>query len=234
MTETTSTPPELSLLIVDDHRIFAEALSLRLRRESNVGSVWLAHCLDEAGRLAARNHPDVVVLDYDLGGEIGTDLIPSLRDLPNPPQVVMLSASDDTDHVVDALARGASAWVLKDASAENLLLAASEAVHGHMYLYPTTVRPVVELLLTRARGKADATFLDVLSQRQHDVLMCLVAGMTRAETAEQLFITTHTVRTHVQHLLRAAEVHSTLALVARARELGVTGLDVPTPHGSSP
>lgn len=233
MSAAASTPREISLLIVDDHRIFAEALSLRMRREAGVGTVTLAYCLDDARALAARVRPDVVVLDYDLDGELGTDLIPCLRDLPHPPQIVMLSATDAADHVVDAIALGASAWVLKEGSADDLLLAASEVLNGHMYLSPTTVRPVIERLLTRVREHDQPTFLDELSKRQREVLQCLAAGMTRAETAQHMFITTNTVRTHVQHLLRAAGVHSTLALVARARELGVSGLEVSNPGSLS-
>lgn len=222
---------EISLLLVDDHRIFAETLSMRIRREACIGDIALAHSLDDARSLAARVNPDVVILDYDLDGEVGTDLIPSLRDLPHPPQVVILSASGATDHVLDAIALGASAWVLKEAPTEDLLLAATEVLLGHMYLSPAMLRPVIEQLISRDREQHQATFLDNLSQRQREVLRCLVSGMTRAETAQTLFITTNTVRTHVQHLLRAADTHSTLALVARARELGVTGLET-TAQGS--
>lgn len=197
-----------------------------MRRETSVGTVTLAHCLNDARSLAEQRKPDVVVLDYDLNGELGTELIPDLRRLPHAPPIVILSASSVASQIVDAIALGASAWVLKDEPVKNLLLAATEVLDGHIYLSPTLVRPVVEQLLTRTQERHQPTFLDELSQRQREVLQCLVSGMTRAETAQHLFITTNTVRTHVQHLLRCAGAHSTLALVARARQLGVSGLEV--------
>lgn len=113
------------------------------------------------------------------------------------------------------------------------MLATNEVLNGRMYLFPTTVRPVVERLLSRARSQRRPSFVDELSERQLQVLRCLVGGMSRSETGDRLFITANTVRTHVQHLLKLADVHSTLALVARARALGVRGIDDPSPLSGS-
>ncbi|MGZ4536411.1 MAG: response regulator transcription factor, partial [Nocardioidaceae bacterium] len=68
---------------------------------------------------------------------------------------------------------------------------------------------------------AEPSFVDDLSPRELEVLQLLVAGLSRAEVAERLVVSPNTVRTHVQNLLKAADVHSTLALVAVAREAGV-------------
>jgi DNA-binding NarL/FixJ family response regulator len=143
----------------------------------------------------------------------------------------MLSASDDPDEVIGALDCGASAWVVKGAGIDVLMHAAQEVLHGRMYLSPATVRPVVTRLLRR-REPRPRTFVDDLTERQLDVLRCLVAGMSRDETARRLFITTNTVRTHAQALLRAADEHSTPALAAKARRLGVTGIDEPDADGA--
>lgn len=227
MTGEMATERRISVVIVDDHQIFAEVLAMRLERESLVAVVTVCSSLAEARAVVPRIHPDVVVLDYDVAGEVGTALIEELRHLPFPPQVVMLSASDDAQVIIEALSAGASAWVSKGARAEVLITAANEVLQGRMYLYPSTVRPVVERLLSESRHDREASFADDLPERQLQVLRCLVSGMTRAEAGTRLFITANTVRTHVQHLLGAADVHSTLALVARARDLGVTGIDDP-------
>ena len=216
----------MSVLVVDDHPIFADVLTLRLSGEPGVAEVTSAYGLDEACVVARRARPDVVLLDYHVQGAVGTSLIPQLRELPDPPEVVMLSASDDPDEVIGALDSGASAWVVKGAGIDVLMLAADEALHGRMYLSPTVVRPVVTRLLRRHEPRPH-TFVDDLTERQLDVLRCLVTGMTREETARRLFITTNTVRTHAQALLRAADEHSTPALAAKARRLGVTGIDEP-------
>jgi two-component system nitrate/nitrite response regulator NarL len=226
--------PPVTLLIVDDHRIFAEVLRARLESEPRVSEVRLASGLDEALQLAGWMSPDVVVLDYDVDGVPATGLIGDLRALTAPPEVVMLSGSEDPDDIIASLSAGAAAWVVKGARVEDLMAALEEVLDGHAYLHPTTLRPVLDRLLHQHDGDDDEpNFLQDLSARQLEVLRCLAGGLTRAETAQRLFISPNTVRTHVQHLLTASGEHSTLALVARARELGVPGIDAPSEDGPS-
>jgi DNA-binding NarL/FixJ family response regulator len=189
--------------------------------------VTSAYSVDEAGVVAQRTPPDVVLLDYHLENETGTDLIPTLQQLEDPPAVVMLSASEEPGDVIDSLGSGAAGWVVKGADLEVLMTAVDEVLHGHTYLSPSTVGPVVDRLMQESRGRPEPTFVDTLSERQLEVLRCLVAGMSRAELAQRLFISANTARTHVQNLLQASGEHSTLALVARAREVGVAPIDVP-------
>ncbi len=222
---------DVSVLVVDDHRIFADVLTSRLLQEPGIGEVTAAHALDEARVLGHHVQPDVVLLDYQVRDEVGTKLIPELRALESAPHVLMLSATEEAHAVVDALEQGADGWVVKGARLDVLMHAMAEVQDGRMYLSPATVRPVFERLLTQSRPVRQPSFLDDLTERQVEVLRCLVSGMSRAETAQRLYITTNTVRTHAQVLLRAADEHSTLALVAKARRLGVAGIDDPEPEG---
>jgi two-component system nitrate/nitrite response regulator NarL len=227
---------DISVLVVDDHRVFADVLALRLQREEGIAEVRLAYDLDEARAVLSRTHPDIVILDYDVAGRPGTELIADLQQGPSPPQVVMLSATEEVGAAIESLDSAASAWVAKDADLDVLLTALREVLHGRMYLDPDSVRPVVQRLLDDTRRRS-TTFVDELSPRQLDVLRCLVAGLSRAETGRRLYITANTVRTHVQHLFRVSGLHSTLALAARARELGVAPIDPepglePSPNGS--
>ena len=214
----------LTVLVVDDHRLFADVLVERLEQDPSIASAVPAYGLDEAGVLAHRLLPDLVVLDYQVKDQVATSLIQDLRQLPSSPHVVMLSATEDPPAIIDSLDSGASAWVVKGACIDALMDAVRDALAGRMYLSPTTVRPVVEELLDRTKAR-EPSFVDGLTPRQLDILRCVVAGMTRSETAARLFITPNTVRTHVQHLLKLAEEHSTLALAVRARQLGVVGMD---------
>jgi len=221
----------VSLLVVDDHRLFADVLAARLQREPGVLEVTSAYSLDEARVVARRARPDVVLLDYHLTGELGTGLIADLQELPNPPAVLMLSASEEPGDVIDSLGSGAVGWVVKGTQVDVLMSAIGEVLHGRTYLYPTTVGPVVERLLQRTCTRPEPTFVDSLSERQLEVLRCLVAGMSRAEVAQRLFISANTARTHVQNLLQATGEHSSLALVARARSVGVAPIDAPAGAG---
>ena len=215
-----------SILLVDDHRVFADVLSMRLRGEPQVRAVEVAYSLDDARKLVTSFRADVVLLDFQLADECGLELLPDIDGLPARPDVLVLSGVSDTSSIVDALEVGVQGWVSKDASFDVLLLATAEVVRGHMYLPPTLVKPVVRQLLSEARGpRPGPSFVDDLSQRELEVLRCLVSGMTRREIAARLYLSVNTVRTHVQHLLRRADQHSTVALVATARELGVRGYD---------
>jgi DNA-binding NarL/FixJ family response regulator len=214
--------------------MFAEVLAMRLQRERGVGKVGSAFGLDEARVLARQQRPDVVVLDYNVDGQAGSRLIADLRALPDPPQVVMLSASEAAADIIDSLECGAAAWVVKGSQVDELMSAVDVVLQGGTYLHPTTVRSVIDGLLERGGARRAPTFVDDLSVRQEEVLRCLVAGLNRAEIARRLFISPNTVRTHVQHLLQAAGEHSTLALVARARQTGVRGIDDQAAPGRRP
>ena len=225
---------EISALLVDDHRVFAEVLAMRLRAVPGIKAVEVAFSLGEARALVNKVRPDFVFLDFKLAEEPGLDLLPDLEALPRRPDVLMLSGAGDTRCIVEALHAGAQGWVTKDASFDVLIVATSEVLRGHMYLTPPTLKPVVLHLLAEAKGPTpEASLIDDLSRREVEVLRCLVSGMTRAEIADRLYLSVNTVRTHVQNLLHHADQHSTLALVALARGVGVTGVDE-SPAGPTP
>jgi two-component system nitrate/nitrite response regulator NarL len=208
-------------LVVDDHRVFAEVVVARLRALPGVERVEMALSLNEARSLLPSFAPQVVLLDEDLGGERGTDLIPAIKARDPAARVVMVSGTDDASRIIAALEAGADGWVGKDARFDALVRACAAVLDGHLHLYPPVVEPVVRQLLQRRAASWAGSFVDDLSPRELEVLRCLVAGMTRAEVARRLYISPNTVRTHVQHLLGHAQVHSTVALVAAARSAGV-------------
>ena len=222
-------PPLDRVLVVDDHRVFAEVLAEHLHRRAGVERVEVAHSLDQARVVLRRFEPQVVLLDYDMGGSTGTELLPELRTWRPPLAVVMLSAVTDPDAVIAALEAGADGWVGKDGRLDLLLGASTQVLAGDLYLSPPTLRAVLTRLLEDRAGGSARTFVDALSARELEVLRCLVAGMSRAEVAKRLFISPNTVRTHVQNLLGRADVHSTVALVAAARAAGVLPLEPERP-----
>lgn len=217
----------LTILLVDDHRLFTEALAMRLRTEPAVAEVQVAHDIGSARDIAATMHPDVVLLDLNLAEGSGLDLLPELDKLPSRPPVLMLSAVGGVRAAAEALEAGAQGWLTKDASVADLIEASREVGRGNTYIAPGTVQAVLDEMLRRPAPtpRQDVSFVAQLSPRETEVLRCLMAGMTRTEIAERLFVSVNTVRTHVQHLLRRSGEHSTLALVAQARRLGMKPID---------
>ncbi|TDO48912.1 two-component system nitrate/nitrite response regulator NarL [Kribbella sp. VKM Ac-2571] len=233
-------PAGVAILLVDDHRVFAEALANLLAAEPGIGPVGTASNLRTARMRIASARPDVVLLDLSLGEESGSDLLAELMAEPGPPAVIMLSGSADPRLIVHALDAGARGWLAKTTRLTAVVAAIWQVLDGHMYLGPATLEPVLGHLLGDLRRRRSAAgFVDRLTPRELDVLRCLVSGMTRAEAAAHLFVSTNTVRTHIQSLLRRSGQHSALALVAFARSHGVTGIDeteesvIPAEPGSS-
>jgi len=216
----------LRVLLVDDHRIFAEVLAIRLRAEPDVAQTLVASSLAEAHTAVREFRPHLVLLDAQLGPVSGLPLLDDITLLEERPKVLVLSAYGDVPTVLKALRAGADGWVTKGVSFDELRTATHRALAGEMYLPPAAVGPLVRRLLADTRlPMPDGTFLSELTERQVEVLRCLVSGMSRREIAARLYVTVNTVHSHVHHMLRLAGVHSTPALVARARALGLPGLD---------
>jgi DNA-binding NarL/FixJ family response regulator len=220
-----------AILLVDDHRVFGEALGQALLAEEGIGRVNLASSLDAARAILKTSPPDLVLLDLALADESGFDLLTELARHEDSPAAIVLSGSNDARLIVRALACGARGWLSKTTRMETVVTAVWQVIDGHMYLAPTTLRPVLTHLLSDLNGRrVAADFVDELTPRELEVLRCLVSGMTRAEVAQHLFVSMNTVRTHVQSLLRRSDQHSALALVAFARSHGVRGIDENDEH----
>jgi DNA-binding NarL/FixJ family response regulator len=207
----------IDILLVDDHRVLAEVLALRLRLEPGVRRVEMASSVPAARAVLNTFQPDLILLDLHLENGSGLDL---LKDGAPGSTVVVLSGASAPQLVIEALHAGAAGWVSKDTEVDVLLRATSFALRGELVVPRTLMQPVLRRLLRDSLPDHESRgFIDELTPREREVLDCLVAGMTRAEAAAWLHLSTNTVRTHVQHLLRRADVHSTAALVAKARAL---------------
>jgi DNA-binding NarL/FixJ family response regulator len=212
---------DLGLLVVDDHRVFAESIARRLLAEPFVASVRVARSVGEARALVNRSVPDVVLLDHLLGDARGCDLLPDLERLPGPPTVLVVSASDEPEDVVFYLRAGVNGWLSKDIDYDGLLAGIKAARNGHVALVGRPLDRALQLLLGQDT-RAEAGVLPYhVTAREREVLECLVGAMSTREVADHLFLSAHTVRTHIQHLLRRAGLHSTAELVADARARGV-------------
>lgn len=223
--------PGADVLVVDDHRVFAETLAARLGSETGIREAQAVFSLGQAKDSAMHRSPDVVLLDPCLGDESGLDLVPHLDLLPRPPGVVVVADGHDPAAVVEGLTLGIRGWVSKEDRIEDLLQAIETVRNGDVHLPVEAWRPVMLELLADRRGRYRTDgFAESFTGRQRQILQCLVAGMSRTEIAERLSLSPHTVRTHLRDMFRAAGVHSSARLVARARAAGITS---PLPEQSS-
>jgi DNA-binding NarL/FixJ family response regulator len=128
--------------------------------------------------------------------------------------VLVLTVHDDDDIVLGAVREGADGYVLKDATREELLGAVRKVASGGQYFDPVVVRALL-------RGESKAEAAEVLSEREHEVLRLLASGFTNREIAEQLFLSTDTIKTHLNNIYRKLGVSDRAHAVAVALRQGL-------------
>ncbi|MEV6313893.1 response regulator transcription factor [Streptomyces sp. NPDC051776] len=246
----------IRVLVVDDHRIFAESLAAALAAEQDV-DVAAAGSAPAALRSLERSASegrrfDVLLADADLGGGDaavaraggvaagslpgqpavngtgdGISLVARARSVQPGVRTVVLAERDDPRRAAAALQAGASGWVAKDCSLSRLLVVVRGVLRDETHLPPALLTGVLrELTAARKHRTESERLVESLTPREREVLCCMVAGLGRKAVAERLYLSPHTVRTHMQNVLGKLGVHSTLAAVALARRAGVGPADL--------
>lgn len=203
----------ISVLVVDDHAVFADALRTRLDAEEDLAPVTVAYDVADASAKLATQQPDVAVLDMVLGDGSGLQLAELARASSPRTRVMILSATASVETVVDALASGVCGWLSKTVEISELI-GAIRAVHrGEAWVNPALLGHVLAAQVRRTMSPP-ADPLSVLTDREREVLDCLAEGVSRAEAAARLRVSVNTVRSHIQNLTAKLGVHSTLEAVA--------------------
>jgi len=209
----------MSVLVVDDHAVFADALQAWLSRQPDVDRVAIAYHAREARAQVANIRPAVVILDVLLDDGNGLDLVEEIGRLSPESRIVMLTGVESVDAVVIAFSRGVRAWLPKTTDMPQLVQVIRGVHRGEAWLAPELLGQVLTDLTARAATQPNP--LDGLTTREHEVLQCMVDGLTRAEIGERLHVSANTVRTHTQNLIAKLGVHSTLECVAVALRNGM-------------
>lgn len=207
------------MLLVDDHPVFAEALATRLASEPDLDVLPVAHTVAQAITELARSQPTVVVLDVRLREESGLAVLDHVGDQHRDTKVIILTAVESVDIVVDAVRRGARAWVPKYVDVAQLIRVIHEVVRGGAWIPSGVLGAVLTRLLEP--GSAESDPLATLTAREREVLQCMVDGLSRAEIAKRLYLSMNTVRTHANNLLTKLGSHSVLEAVAIAQRAGM-------------
>ncbi len=192
----------VTLLIADDHEVVRTGLK-SLVAGTDIKVVAEAATGEEAVRLALKHEPDVVLLDIRMPDGDGLNALGRIKlDRPEMP-VLMLSTYDNPTYVARAVALGASGYLLKGSSRDELLQAIRSAAAGETAWTRDELRRVTGALAT-PRLAADVEV--PLTQRESEVLRQLAFGLTNKEIAQALHISYETVKEHVQHILRKVGV----------------------------
>ena len=200
----------MRLLVCDDHRLLLDALNMALTNKGHM-VVATALDLDEAVEAAREHQPDACLLDVNFPEGKGLSAIGRIHDVSPDTKVVMLSGSINRGEVADAIARGAQGFVGKEKPIAVIIEALEMAHQGYLAVDPLVLQ---DAFRPCAREDDPLWVLKFLTEREWEVLRCLMDGLSTEQIADQFGVRRSTARTHVQNLLIKLGVHSRLQAAA--------------------
>ena len=209
------------MLLADDHGIVRRGLKSLL--ESEPGLAVVAEAADglEALRLCEEHTPDMLILDVGMPKLNGIEVAARAQKLESSPRVIILSMHSDESYILRALAAGARAYLLKDATDEDLLPAVRAVAGGKPYFSPSVTAVLVEDYLRRLQAKGLTDSYHLLTDREKEVLQLLAEGRSNKEVATLLDLGVSTVETHRANLMQKLNLHNTAEIVLYAVRKGI-------------
>ena len=206
-------------MVADDHDLFRRGLREMLE-ENGVEVVGEASNGKLAVELGERLHPDVVIMDLHMPVVSGIEATRRLAVTAPTVKVVVLTVLADETSIVDAIIAGATGYLLKDASVEQIVTGIDAAARGEAVISPRVAAKVMRRLRDAAPAVKEALAVE-LSERELDVLSLIARGHDNSGIAEQLSISPHTVKTHVSAILEKLGVENRIQAAVRAIRAGL-------------
>src|SRR5262245_2046671 len=210
----------MRILIADDQSMVRRGFRMIIDGEADMEVVAEAADGEQAIAAARRFAPDLVLMDIRMPHVDGIAATREILAGDDPPRVLILTTFDLDEYVYEALRAGASGFLLKNASPEELVDAIRVVGRGDALLDPGVTRHVIEAY-ARSHATVQAEGLDELTPREHEVLVLLARGLTNAEIAEQLFVGPGTVKTHVAAVLMKLRLRDRTQAAILAYESGL-------------
>jgi two-component system nitrate/nitrite response regulator NarL len=203
------------ILLIDDHALFRESLVRLLESESDFRAV--SHCatIAEARQILSSTPVDVILLDYDLGEEFGTDLLQELRIRQDTVRVLMVTAGMRDSVTLDALSKGVAGVIFKHSGPSQLIDAIKRVAKGETWLDKGIMRSMIAGSSERLELEQSARSL---SERQHQVLRSILDGLANKEIAAKLQVSETSIKATIQELFNKAGVRTRSQLVRIAIE----------------
>jgi DNA-binding NarL/FixJ family response regulator len=209
--------PNVRILIADDHPVIREGLSAMLASVVGFEVVGEARDGQEAMDLALRLVPDIVLMDLRMPGMDGVQAMRLIRAQCESIRFIILTVYDNDEYIFEGIRAGASAYLLKDVSRDELINAIREVHHGQSLLHPQITRK----LFDRVSGSGEGERGVALTDRELEILRMMANGASNKQIAARLKISSHTVKTHVSNIYQKLEVNDRAEAVAKAIRQGI-------------
>lgn len=206
----------MRVLLADDHSIVRRGMRSLLESDASIEVVGEAADGLEALRLCEEQHPDVVILDVAMPKLNGIEVAARMQKMQPPPRPIMLSMHLDESYVMRSINAGARAYLLKDATDEDLLPAVRSVAAGKSFFSPAVSGLLAEEYMQELQGRGLNDSYDLLTDREREVLQLLAEGRSNKEVAALLDLGVSTVETHRANLMQKLNLHSTADIVLYA------------------
>ena len=208
----------IRVLVVDDHALFRRGLQMVLEQEDDIDVVGEAGDGAEAVATAAETLPDIVLMDVRMPKRGGIDACTAIHETVPSAKIIMLTISDEEADLYEAIKAGATGYLLKEISIEEVA-AAIRAVHGGQSLIsPSMASKLLTEFATMIKRSDDKQQVPTprLTDREMEVLKLVARGMNNRDIAKQLFISENTVKNHIRNILEKLQLHSRMEAVVYA------------------
>jgi two-component system NarL family response regulator len=208
----------IRVLIVDDHALFRRGLQMVLEGEADIDVVGEASDGHEAVERAERTTPDVVLMDVRMPKRSGIEATRAIKEVLPSSKILMLTISDEEADLYEAIKAGASGYLLKEISIEEVANAVREVHAGKSLISPSMASKLLNEFAAMVKRRDERSNIPGprLTERELEVLKLVAKGMNNRDIGSELFISENTVKNHVRNILEKLHLHSRMEAVVYA------------------
>ncbi|HEY0561642.1 MAG TPA: response regulator transcription factor [Frankiaceae bacterium] len=208
----------IRVLVVDDHALFRRGLQMVLQAEDDIVVVGEASDGTEAVDQASQTTPDVVLMDVRMPRRGGIDACTAIKDTVPSAKIIMLTISDEEADLYEAIKAGASGYLLKEISIEEVATAIRQVHDGQSLISPSMATKLLTEFASMIKKTDTRQQVPTprLTDREMEVLKLVAKGLANRDIARQLFISENTVKNHVRNILEKLQLHSRMEAVVYA------------------
>lgn len=225
MSDVGATAQPIRVLLVDDHRILREGVRSLLAGVLGIEVVGEAKDGESAVLQVDNVKPDVVLMDVVMPHLGGLEATARIKERHPEVVVLIMSMHDNDEYVQQAIKAGASGYVLKGVTADDLVRAIKTVHEGASFVDPAIAAKLVEDYVRWVRGDLTSDPKEHLTPREHEILKLIAEGNSNHEIATRLFLSKKTVETHRANIMRKLDLHDVTELVKYALRIGIIELD---------
>jgi DNA-binding NarL/FixJ family response regulator len=204
----------IDILLIEDNKIFRKTLTRLINSNKKMACGNQYGSAEDALKAIEQNGlaPDIVLLDIGLPGMNGVQCIPHLKNLCPEANIVMLTIHDDDDNIFRAVCSGAAGYLLKDSPPQEIIQSLELVLQGGAAMNAYIAKRVLDLFQKLAAPPGDYD----LTRRELEILQLLVDSMSKKQIAARLYLSQHTVDSHIRNIYGKLEVHTRSGAVAKA------------------